>query len=90
MNHRIRFPRVARSSQPWADGWNPVGILPAASPEKQKVSADQIVSSALAAQVSAHATRKSAASRDRRVHWPKVNEILSRVPEVPTLPGDEV
>ena len=23
---RERFPRVARASQPWADGWNPVGI----------------------------------------------------------------
>lgn len=37
---------------------------------KQKVSVDQVVSSALAAQVSAHSTRESAASRARRVHWP--------------------
>lgn len=57
---------------------------------KQKVSVDQIVSSALAAQVSAHSTRESAASRARRVNWPKVDEILSRVPDVPPLPGDEV
>ncbi len=33
---------------------------------KQKVSVDEIVSSALAAQVSAHSTRESAASRARR------------------------
>ena len=26
-NHRVRFPRVARSSQPWAWGRNPLGIL---------------------------------------------------------------
>jgi hypothetical protein len=56
---------------------------------KQKVSVDQIVSSALTAQVSAHSTRESAASRARRVHWPKMDEILSRVPDVPPLPGDE-
>ena len=49
---------------------------------KQKVSVDEIVSSALAAQVSAHSTRESAASRARRVHWPKVDEILGRVPDV--------
>ena len=57
---------------------------------KQKVSVDQIVSSALAAQVSAHATRESVGSRARRVCWPKVDEILNRVPDVPPLPGDEV
>jgi hypothetical protein len=57
---------------------------------KQKVSVDQVVSSALAAQVSAHSTRESAASRARPVHWPKEEEILSRVPDVPPLPGDEM
>ena len=57
---------------------------------KQKVSVDQVVSSALAAQVSAHSTRESAASRAQRVHWPKVDEILSRVPDVQPLPGDEM
>ena len=57
---------------------------------KQKVTVDQLVSSALAAQVSAHSTRESAASRARRVHWPKVDEILARVPDVPPPPGDEM
>ena len=58
--------------------------------EKQKVSVDQVVSSALAAEVSAHSTRESAASRARRVNWAKVDEILSRVPDVPPMPGDEL
>jgi hypothetical protein len=57
---------------------------------KQNVSVDQIVSTALAAQVAAHPTRESAGSRARRVHWPKVDEILGRVPDVPSSPGDEV
>jgi hypothetical protein len=57
--------------------------------DKQKVSVDQIVSTALTAQVSANNTRESAASRARRVHWPKADEILSRVPDVPPMPGDE-
>ena len=57
---------------------------------KQKVSVDEIVSSTLAAQVSAHSTRESAASRARRVHCPKVDEILGRVPDVAPPPGDEI
>jgi hypothetical protein len=57
--------------------------------EKSKVSVDQLVSSALAAQVSAHASRESAASRARRVDWSKLDEILDRVPDVAPLPGDE-
>ncbi len=58
--------------------------------EKQKASVDQIVSIALAAQVSAWRTRESIPSRARRVDWRKVDEILARVPDVPAQPGDEV
>jgi hypothetical protein len=43
---------------------------------KQNTSVDQIVSVALAAQVSAWRTRESIASRAGRVHWGKVDEIL--------------
>lgn len=57
---------------------------------KQNASVDQIVSLALAAQVSAWRTRESIESRARRVNWQKVDEILSRVPDVPALPGDEL
>jgi hypothetical protein len=58
--------------------------------QKEKVSVDQIVSIALAAQVSASQTRESIASRARRVDWKKVDEILARVPDVPPQPGDEL
>jgi homospermidine synthase len=57
---------------------------------KQNASVDQVVSAALAAQVSAGRTRESAASRARRVNWKKVDEILARVPDVPAQPGDEL
>ncbi|MCL4203461.1 MAG: hypothetical protein KJ000_13240 [Pirellulaceae bacterium] len=50
---------------------------------------DQIVSVALAAQVSAWRTRESIASRAARVDWEEVDEILDRVPDVPPVPGDE-
>jgi hypothetical protein len=58
--------------------------------EKENVSVDEIVSIALAAQVSAWHTRESIASRAKRVNWEKVDEILARVPDVPPLPGDEL
>lgn len=57
---------------------------------KQHTSVDQIVSSALTAQVSAARTRESVASRGGRVDWQKVDDILARVPDVPPQPGDEL
>ena len=56
----------------------------------QNATVDQIVSVALAAQVSAWRTRESIASRAGRVNWEKVDEILARVPDVPPEPGDEL
>jgi hypothetical protein len=56
---------------------------------KEKVSVDQIVSIALAAQVSASQARESISCRARRVDWQKVDDILARVPDNPALPGDE-
>ena len=56
---------------------------------KEKVSVDQIVSIALAAQVSASQARESISSRAKRVDWRKVDDILDRVPANPALPGDK-
>ena len=56
---------------------------------KEKVSVDQIVSIALAAQVSASQARESIASRAKRVDWRKVDDVLDRVPAKPPIPGDE-
>ncbi|HEY3137842.1 MAG TPA: hypothetical protein VGL29_17585 [Blastocatellia bacterium] len=57
---------------------------------KQNASIDQIVSLALAAQVSAWRTRESIASRANRVDWQRVDQILARVPDAPPQPGDEL
>jgi hypothetical protein len=57
---------------------------------KEKVSVDHIVSIALAAQVSASQAREGIRSRAKRVDWQKVDDILSRVPAKPPIPGDEV
>ncbi|HEX4120570.1 MAG TPA: hypothetical protein VH619_08145 [Verrucomicrobiae bacterium] len=57
---------------------------------KEKVSVDQIVSIALAAQVSASQARESISSRAKRVDWQKVDDVLARVSADPPLPGDEV
>ncbi len=57
---------------------------------KEKVSVDQIVSIALAAQVSAFQARESVSSRAKRVDWQKVDGILARVPADQPLPGDKV
>jgi hypothetical protein len=57
---------------------------------KEKVSVDQIVSIALAAQVSASQARESIPSRAKRVDWQKVDDVLVRVPATPPLPGDEI
>jgi len=56
---------------------------------KKKVSVDQIVSIALAAQVAASQSRESVSSRAKRVDWKKVDEILERVPKTPPVSGDE-
>jgi hypothetical protein len=57
---------------------------------KEKASVDQIVSIALAAQVSASQARESISSRAKRVDRQKVDDILARVPANPPLPGDEM
>ena len=56
---------------------------------KEKVSVDQIVSIALAAQVSASQAREGISSRAQRVDWLKVDDILDRVPANAPILGDE-
>ena len=56
---------------------------------KQNASVDQIVSLALAAQVSAWRTREGIESRANRVDWQRVDEIPSRVPNGPPQSRDD-
>ncbi len=57
---------------------------------KENVSVDQIVSIALAAQVSASQAREGVSSRAKRVDWDKVDDILARVPVKPPHPDDQM
>ncbi|MBE7536930.1 MAG: hypothetical protein HS122_00785 [Opitutaceae bacterium] len=58
--------------------------------KKELVPVDQIVAIALAAQVSAWSARERIGLRASRVDWQQVDEVLSRVPDVPPVPGDEL
>ena len=58
--------------------------------EQEKTTVDQLVSIALAAQVSAWQTRESYESRARRVNYEAVDRILAKVPDVPPMSGDEL
>jgi hypothetical protein len=57
---------------------------------QEKTTVDQLVSIALAAQVSAWQTRESFQSRARNVNYEAVDRILAKVPNVPPMPGDEL
>jgi hypothetical protein len=57
---------------------------------KKNVSVDQLVSIALAAQVSSSQARESISTRAKRVNWQKVDNIIARIPAKPPLPGDEI
>jgi hypothetical protein len=58
--------------------------------EQEKVSMDQLVSIALAYQVSAWRKRDTMAERAKRGSWEKFDSVMAKVRDVPPLPGDEV
>ena len=57
---------------------------------KENVTVDQIVALALSAQVSAWNVREDIESRAKRGSAVHLKEILSKVPDRPPLPGDEL
>jgi hypothetical protein len=56
---------------------------------QEKVTIDQLVSIALAYQVSAWRTRDAVAVRAERGNWEEFERVMAKVREVPPLPGDE-
>jgi hypothetical protein len=58
--------------------------------EKEKVSVDQLVSLALAAQVSAWKVRADMETRASRGRLEDLDGILARVPDAAPVPGDEL
>ena len=61
-----------------------------AAAEREKVSIDQIVALALSAQLAAWKGSDDMATRAQRANFAKFDEIMSRVPDAPPLPGDEI
>ena len=61
-----------------------------AAAERENVSLDQIVALALSAQLAAWKGSDDMATRAKRANFAKFDEIMSRVPDVPPLPGDEI
>lgn len=57
--------------------------------EQEQVSVDQLVSIALAYQVSAWRSRDTVAERAKRGNWKKFDRVMAKVRDVPPLPGDE-
>ena len=57
---------------------------------KEKVTVDQLVSLALAAQVSAWKVRDEMETRAKRGRVDDLDRILARVPDVLPVPGDEL
>ncbi len=57
--------------------------------EQEKVSVDQLVSIALAYQVSAWRKRDTISKRAKRGNWGKFDRVMAKVRDVPPLPGDE-
>lgn len=58
--------------------------------EQEKVSVDQLVSIALAYQVSAWRKRDTMAERAKSGNWEKFDRVMAKVRDVPPLPGDEL
>ena len=56
---------------------------------QEKVTIDQLVSIALAYQVSAWRTRDTVALRAKRGNWEGFDRVMAKVRDVPPLPGDE-
>ncbi len=57
--------------------------------KQENVSVDQLVSIALAYQVSAWRKRDTIAARAKRGSWEKFDAVMAKVRHVPPLPGDE-
>ena len=57
--------------------------------KQEIVSLDQIVNIALAYQVSAWRKRDTMSERAKHGSWEKFDQVMSKVRDVPPLPGDE-
>jgi hypothetical protein len=57
---------------------------------QEQVTVDQLVSIALASQVSAWRQRDTIAVRAKRGKWENFDRVMAKIPEAPPMPGDEL
>jgi hypothetical protein len=57
--------------------------------QQEKVSVEQLVSIALACQVSAWLKTDTISGRGKRCSWENLDRLMAKVRDVPPLPGDE-
>ena len=58
--------------------------------EREKVPVDEIVALALSAQIAAWKGSDDMAARAKRADIAKFDHVMSQVPDVPPMPGDEL
>ena len=56
---------------------------------REHITVDSLIAAALTAQLDHTPHRPTIAERAARVDWPRVDEILARVPAAPPVPSDE-
>ena len=56
---------------------------------REHITVDSLIAAALTAQLDQAPHRPKIAARAARVDWPRVDEILARVPAAPPIPEDE-
>ena len=56
---------------------------------REHITVDSLITAALTAQPNHAPHRPANAQRAARVDWPRVDEILARVPAAPPIPEDE-
>jgi len=61
-----------------------------AQAERERISADELVSRALRASVTLPLLRLSMQDRAGRGNWDDFDRIMTRVPDSPPVPGDEL
>ena len=57
---------------------------------QEQVTVDQLVSIAIASQISGWRTRDTMEERAQRGSWEKFDRVMAKVPNVPPQPGDEL
>lgn len=67
-----------------------LATLAAEAADKEKISLDQVISLALAAQVSAWRVRDDLTTRARRGNLDDLDRLLARVPDARPVTGDEL